>query len=210
MNRTGNKHLPVYQNSENEDVDIDDQSEIANSMTEGSEGKEVLSDDVDSGDDFCDDDKDDDDDEDDDDDFIKQKSTKKRHISNSMSSGLSAQQIKTAKLARLSVTSYDNISSERDFSSKSIPLSKMKKRNEELKANIFKNSHRRKEFLRSNWRLLAPFLDLNRQSCPDPCSAEMEQEFKKYKFPALTTQPICLSRNVQVKDYQLDGINWVR
>ena len=81
-------------------------------------------------------------------------------------------------------------------------------RNEIIKANIVKNSLRRKEFLRSNWRLLAPFLDTTTQSCPPPCDDETKDDIEKHKYPALLTQPKCL-QNVEMRDYQLEGLNWV-
>lgn len=219
MSRTKPK-VNDYWHHPDEDKNIEELSENENSIPERRD-TENLSNDGDGDDDI--DDKDDDDiDYKDDDDthdsddhgggLSNQQSNKKRHLITS--SGLSVQRVKVAKLTSLPTTDNslqgdeDVESIEQGFTRKSKLQGQIKQRNEEIKANIIKNSQRRQEFLRLNWRLLAPFLDLTHQSCPEPCSTELVQEFKKYKFPALSTQPSCL-RNVSVKDYQLDGVNWV-
>ena len=106
----------------------------------------------------------------------------------------------------------ENEKSEKDHKVKKVDVdsasNSIRARNETIKANIIKNSLRRKEFLRSNWRLLAPFLDTTTQSCPPPCTDETKDDIDKHKFPALLTQPKCL-QNVEMRDYQLEGLNWV-
>lgn len=81
--------------------------------------------------------------------------------------------------------------------------------NASIRKSLEKSLLRRQEFIRQNWKLVSPFLD-PAQSCPQPCtSRETIEDIEKFKFPVLEKQPSCL-QNVEMRDYQLAGVNWVR
>jgi hypothetical protein len=73
--------------------------------------------------------------------------------------------------------------------------------NEKIKLDIEQNQSRKLEFLRTNWNLLKPFLD---QETPPPPQTNICHR----SYPPLTSQPECL-KNVEMRDYQLAGINWL-
>jgi hypothetical protein len=72
--------------------------------------------------------------------------------------------------------------------------------NDRIRAAKEQGSHRKLEFIRHNWRFISPFLDM---ACPPPQPATHQRH-----FPALQQQPACLS-NVDMRDYQLLGLNWL-
>ena len=74
--------------------------------------------------------------------------------------------------------------------------------NNAVKADIEMGVLRRQDFIRSHWKLLAPFLD--GASCP---SLTLNTSHRR-SFTTLKTQPTCL-QNVEMREYQLAGVNWL-
>eukprot|EP01041_Mallomonas_annulata_P001867 gene1867-3622_t len=73
--------------------------------------------------------------------------------------------------------------------------------NLQIKEDKAKGLLRKQNFIRANWKLLCPFLD---QRCPD---AIIDSDITR-SFESLTSQPSCI-KNVEMRDYQLAGVNWL-
>ena len=78
--------------------------------------------------------------------------------------------------------------------------------NEAVKADKVKSFRRRQLFIRSNWEALSPFLDQAEPPEVPPASGEGGDDGAAFR--TLAKQPQCL-RNVELREYQLDGINWL-
>lgn len=87
--------------------------------------------------------------------------------------------------------------------------------NQSVKRDMKLRNLRKRDFIRANWNLLSPFLDQTEPPEALQASNDLSESSTQVNISAvsaslpLKAQPTCLSSTVNMRDYQLQGLNWL-